>query len=58
MQLVLIEISNNEFKKVCKSLNKTKQFLELSDKFISFVACPKYYKLYKEDEVTDFQLDD
>ena len=30
----------------------------MSDKFISFVVCPKYHKLYKEDEVTDFQRDD
>ena len=54
MRLVLIEIGGDEFKRVCKSLNKTKQFLGLSDKFISFVACPKCHKLYKEDEVTDF----
>ena len=58
MRLVLIEISSDKFKRVCKSLNKTKQFLGLSDKFISFVACPKCHKLYKEDEVTDFQRDD
>ena len=57
MRLVLIEISGDEFKRVCKNLNKTKQFLGLSDKFISFVACPKCHKLYKEDKITDFQLD-
>src|SRR5205814_9235423 len=54
MRLILIEIGGDKFKRFCKNLNKTKQFLGLSDKFISFVACPKYYKLYKEDEVTNF----
>ena len=54
MRLVLIEISDNEFKRFCKNLNKTKQFLGLSNKFISFVIYPKCHKLYKKDEVTDF----
>ena len=54
MRLVLIKIGSDEFKRFCKNLNKTKQFLELSNKFISFVACPKYHKLYKKDKVTDF----
>ena len=58
MKLVLIKISGDEFKRFCKNLNKTKQFFELSDKFISFVTCSKYHKLYKEDKVTDFQQDD
>ena len=58
IRLVLIEIGSDKFKRFCKNLNKTKQFLGLSDKFISFVACPKCHKLYKEDEVTDFQRDD
>ena len=30
----------------------------MSDKFISFVVYSKCHKLYKEDEVTDFQRDD
>ena len=46
MRLVLIEISGDEFKRFCKNLNKTKQFLGLSNKFISFVVCPKCHKLY------------
>jgi hypothetical protein len=58
MRLVLNEISGDEFKGFCTSLNKTNQFLGLSDKFIRFVACPNCHKLYKEDEVTNFQQDD
>ena len=34
LRLVLIEISGDKFKKFCKNLNKTKQFLELSDKLL------------------------
>ena len=55
MRLVLIEISSDEFKRFYKNLNKTKQFFELFDKFISFVIYSKCHKLYKKNEVTDFQ---
>ena len=55
MRLVLTEIGNNECETFCNSLYAAKKFLGLNDTFVSFVACKKCHKLYKKDEVTNFQ---
>jgi Transposase family tnp2 len=55
MKLVLIEIGGNEFENFCGSLYIAKKFLGLSDQFVSFVACQKCHKLYKRDDILNFQ---
>jgi len=55
MKLVLIKIGGDEFESFCGSLYIAKKFLGLSDQFVSFVACQKCHKLYKQDEVIHFQ---
>src|SRR5581483_8703980 len=55
VKLVLIKISSNQFESFYRSLYTIKNFLGLLDQFISFVACQKCHKLYKQDEVINFQ---
>src|SRR5581483_10800458 len=55
MKLVLIKISGDKFESFCGSLYTTKNFLGLLDQFVSFVACQKCHKLYKQDKVINFQ---
>ena len=55
MKLVLIKIGSTEFEDFCGSLYTIKKLLELSDQFVNFVACQKCYKLYKKEDVIDFQ---
>ena len=55
MKLILIEIGDNEFESFCGSLYIVKIFFELSDQFVSFVACQKCHKLYKQDDILYFQ---
>ena len=54
MKLVLIEISDDNFKTFPNSIYLTKKALELKDNFQSFVLCPKCHKLYQKVEVTNF----
>jgi len=55
MKLVLIKIGGTEFEDFCGSLYTTKKLLGLSDQFVNFVACQKCHKLYKKEDVVDFQ---
>ena len=55
MKLVLTVISGTEFDNFPTSKHKVNKALGLSDKFISFVSCPKCHKLYKEEEVIKFK---
>jgi len=55
IRLVLTEIGGTEFENFCGSLYIAKKSLGLSDTFVSFVVCNKCHKLYKKDEVINFQ---
>src|SRR5271170_4987251 len=55
MKLVLIKINGTKFEDFCESLYTIKKLLELSDQFVNFVACQKCHKLYKKEDVVDFQ---
>ena len=55
VKLVLTEIGGTEFENFCGSLYIAKKLLGLSDTFVSFVVYNKYHKLYKKDEVINFQ---
>ena len=57
IKLVLIVVGGTEFNNFSASKHKVNKALGLSDKFVSFVACPKCHKLYKEDEVIKFKYD-
>jgi len=55
IKLVLTKIDDDEFEEFCGSLYIAKNFLGLSDQFVSFVACQKCHKLYKQDDILNFQ---
>ncbi|KAF0558608.1 transposase domain-containing protein [Gigaspora margarita] len=55
IKLVLIVVSSIKFNNFPTSKYKMNKTLGLSDKFISFVSCPKCHKLYKEEEVINFK---
>ena len=55
IKLVLIKVGGDEFESFCGSLYIAKNLLGLSDQFVSFVACQKCHKLYKQDEILQFQ---
>jgi len=55
MKLVLIEIGGNNFRDFSDLIYLTKKTLRLKDQFHSLVPCPKCYKLYQKQEVTNFQ---
>ena len=55
IKLVLTKIDDDEFEEFCGFLYIAKNFLELSNQFISFVACQKCHKLYKQDYILNFQ---
>lgn len=58
MKLVLCEIGSDDFNDFPDSLYLTRKKLGLNDQFHSFVPCPKCHKLYKKQEVADFQQED
>jgi hypothetical protein len=55
MKLVLIKIGGTEFEDICGSLYTTRKFLGLSDQFVNFVACRTCHKLYRKENVVNFQ---
>ena len=56
MKLVLTEIGE-DFNTFSKSLYKTRNALDLKDKFQTFVPCSKCHKLYEKSEVKNFCQD-
>ena len=57
-KLLLEEISGPEFDSFPNSLYLARKALGLTDKFQSFVACPKCHKLYDKNEVKEFCQND
>ena len=57
MKLVLKEIGGVDFEAFPNSLYLTKKVLGLMDKFHNFVPCPKCHKLYRKNDVVEFQQD-
>ena len=55
MKLVLTEIGDNTFSEFPDSLYLARKVLGLKDHFHLFVPCPKCHKLYRKQEVEQFQ---
>ena len=57
MKLVLEEVGCTTFENFPATLYKTRNILNLEDRFHSFVACTKCHKLYNRQEVEGFRQD-
>jgi hypothetical protein len=55
IKLLLAEISSSEFDEFPDSLYMARKELGMQDNFYTFAACPKCHKLYKKQEVEEFQ---
>ena len=55
ISLLLKEIGSTVFENFPDTLYKTRNFLNLEDRFHSFVACTKCHKLYNKQEVEEFR---
>ena len=57
IKLLLREINGPTFENFPATLYKTRNILNLEDRFHSFVACTKCHKLYNKQEVEEFRQD-